>query len=68
MVKVLPQTKVWKNSQEGFAEVKEHDNLKHGVGIQMSKVERIEVKEATEKGRNWQSQPFDEEGTKITTS
>jgi hypothetical protein len=28
----------------------------------MSQVERIEVKETIEKGRNWQSQPSDEEG------
>jgi hypothetical protein len=39
---------VWKNSEEGFAEVNEHDNLKHGVRIQMHKIERIKIKEATE--------------------
>jgi hypothetical protein len=62
MVKVFPQAKVWINSQEGLAEVNEHDNLKHGVGIQMSQVERIEVNETTEKGINWQTQPSDLEG------
>jgi hypothetical protein len=27
MVKVLPQAKMWKNSQEGFVEVYKHDNF-----------------------------------------
>jgi hypothetical protein len=61
MVKVFPQAKVWKNSEEGFAEVNEHGNLKHGVGIQMRKIERIKIKEATKEGRNRQSQSSDEE-------
>jgi hypothetical protein len=29
------------NSEEGFAEMNKHDNWKHGVGIQMRKIERI---------------------------
>jgi hypothetical protein len=61
MVKAFPHTKVQKNSEEGFVEVNEHDNLKHRVGIQICKIERIKVKEATEEGRNWQSQSSDEE-------
>jgi hypothetical protein len=61
MVKVFPQAKVWKNSEEGFTKVNEHDNLKHEVGIQMRKIERIKIKKATKEGRNWQSQSFDEE-------
>jgi hypothetical protein len=61
MVKVFPQAKVWKNSEEGFAEVNKHDNLTHGIGIQMCKIERIKIKEATKEGRNWQGESSDEE-------
>jgi hypothetical protein len=47
MVKAFPHTKVQKKSEEGFTEVNEHGNLKHRVGIQICKIERIKVKEAT---------------------
>jgi hypothetical protein len=61
MVKVFPHAKVWKHSEEGFAEVNEHGNLKHRIMIQMRKIERMKIKEATKEGRNWQSQSSDEE-------
>jgi hypothetical protein len=40
---------VWINSQECLIEMNEHSNLKHRVGIQMSQIEGIEVKETAEK-------------------
>jgi hypothetical protein len=48
-------------SEEGFTEMKKHDNLKHKIGIQMCKFERIKIKEATKEGRNWRGQSSDEE-------
>jgi hypothetical protein len=60
MVTVLPKPKVWKNSKEIFAKVNKHNNLKHIIGIQMRKVQRVKIEKTTKKGRNWQGQSPDE--------
>jgi hypothetical protein len=61
MVKISPKPKVGKNSKERLAEVHENGNLKNRVGIHMCKIQNIEIKEATEKYRNGQGKPSDEE-------
>jgi hypothetical protein len=60
MVKIFPKPKVWKNSKKRFAKMNKHDNLKHKIGIQMSKVLRIKNNKTTKEGRNWQGQSPDE--------
>jgi hypothetical protein len=60
MVKVFPNPKVWKNSKESFAKMNKHNNLKHIIGIQMSKVQRIKIEKTTKEGRNRQGQSSDE--------
>lgn len=64
MIKISPQPKVWVNPEKCFAEVHEDGNLKDGVGIQMGQIERVIVKEATEKGGNGQTQAPDQERNK----
>jgi hypothetical protein len=54
MVMVLPKPKVWKNSKESFTKVNKHNNLKHRIGIQMRKVQRVKIEKTMKKGRNWQ--------------
>jgi hypothetical protein len=60
MVKVFPKPKVWKNSKESFAEVYKHSDLKHIIGIQICKIQRIIIKKVMKEGRNWQGQSSDE--------
>jgi hypothetical protein len=60
MVKVLSKPKVWKNSMETFAKVDKHNNLKHRLGIQMHKIQRVKIKKTTKNGRHWQGQSLDE--------
>jgi hypothetical protein len=54
MVKVLPKLKVWKNSKKNFTKMNKHSNLKHIIGIQMRKVQRVKIEKTTKEGRNWQ--------------
>jgi hypothetical protein len=68
MVKIIPKPKVWKNSKESFAKVNKRSNLKHGVGIQMRKVQRVKIEETTKKGETGKASPRMRKGTKITAS
>jgi hypothetical protein len=61
MVKISPEPKVRKNPKKCLAKVHENGNLKNRVGIQMCKIQIIEIKEAAEKWRNGQGKPSDEE-------
>jgi hypothetical protein len=40
------------NPEVGFAEMHEDGNLKNRIGVQVSKIEGVEIKEAAEKGTN----------------
>jgi hypothetical protein len=55
MIQVLPQTKVRENSKVGFAQVKKDINLQNRVGIQVSQIQMVKVKETAEEGRNGKS-------------
>jgi hypothetical protein len=59
MIQVFPQTKVRKNSKVGFAQMNKNRNLQNRVGIQMSQIQMVKVKETTKKGRNRKSKAVD---------
>ena len=52
MIQVLPQTKVRKNSKVGFAQMNKDRNLQNRVGIQVSQIQMVKVKETAKEGRN----------------
>jgi hypothetical protein len=43
---------MWQHTKKSFAQMNVNGNLQNGIGIQMSQVKTIEIKEAAEKGRN----------------
>jgi hypothetical protein len=56
VIQVFPQTKVRKNSKVGFTQMDKDRNLQNRVGIQMSQIQIVKVKETAEEGRNWKSE------------
>jgi hypothetical protein len=48
------------NSKLGFAQVNKNRNLQNRVGIQMSQIQMIEIKETTKERRNRKSKATDE--------
>jgi glycerol-3-phosphate dehydrogenase len=52
MVQVLSQSKVWAYPNVDFAEIHKGGNLKNRIGVQMSQIEGVKIKESTEKGIN----------------
>jgi hypothetical protein len=61
MIQVLPQTKVRKNPKVGFAQMNKNRNLHNRVGIQMSQIQMVKVKETTKEGRNRKSKAADKQ-------
>jgi hypothetical protein len=59
MIQVLPQTEVRENSKVGFAQVSKDRNLQNRVGIQVSQIQMVKVKETTKEGRNGKSKVVD---------
>ena len=55
MIQVLPQTEVRKNSKVGFAQMNKDRNLQNRVGIQVSQIQIVKVKETAKEGRNGKS-------------
>jgi hypothetical protein len=52
VIQILPQTEVRKNSKVGFAQMNKDINLQNRVGIQVSKIQIVKVKETAKEGRN----------------
>ena len=52
MIQVLPQTEMRKNSKVGLAQMNKDGNLQNRVGIQVSQIQIVKVKETTKEGRN----------------
>jgi hypothetical protein len=59
MIQVLPQTEVRKNSKLGFAQMNKDRNLQNRVGIQVSQIQIVKVKETAKEGRNGKSKATD---------
>jgi hypothetical protein len=59
MIQVLPQTEVRKNSKVGFAQMNKYRNLQNRVGIQVSQIQIVKVKETAKEGRNGKSKAAD---------
>jgi hypothetical protein len=59
MIQVLPQTKVRKNSKVGFAQMNKDRNLHNRVGILVSQIQIVKVKETAKEGRNGKSKAAD---------
>jgi hypothetical protein len=55
MIQVLSQTEVRENSKVGFAQVNKDRNLQNRVGIQVSQIQMVKVKETAKEGRNGKS-------------
>jgi hypothetical protein len=55
VIQVFPQTKVRKNSKVGFTQMDKDRNLQNRVGIQMSEIQIVKVKETAKEGKNWKS-------------
>jgi hypothetical protein len=49
-----------KNSKVGFAQVNKNRNLQNRVGIQMSQIQMVEIKETAKERRNRKSKAVDE--------
>jgi hypothetical protein len=52
VIQVFPQTKVRKNSKVGLAQVNKDRNLQNRVGIQVSQIHMVKVKETAKEGGN----------------
>ena len=48
------------NSKVGFAQMNKNRNLQNRVGIQMSQIQMVEIKETAKERRNWKSKVADE--------
>jgi hypothetical protein len=48
------------NSEIGFTQVNKNRNLQNGVGIQMSQIQMVEIKETAKERRNRKSKAVDE--------
>ena len=59
MIQILPQTEVRKNSKVGLAQMNKDRNLQNRVGIQMSQIQIVKVKEISKEGRNGKSKAVD---------
>jgi hypothetical protein len=59
MIQVFPQTKVRKNSKVGFAQVNKNRNLQNRVGIQMSQIQMVKIKETVKERKNRKSKAAD---------
>jgi hypothetical protein len=59
MIQVLPQTEVRENSKVGFAQMNKDRNLQNRVGIQVSQIQMVKVKETVKEGRNGKSKAAD---------
>jgi hypothetical protein len=59
MIQVLPQTEVRKNSKVGFTQMNKDRNLQNRVGIQVSQIQIVKVKEISKEGRNGKSKAAD---------
>jgi hypothetical protein len=59
MIQVLPQTEVRKNSKVGFAQMNKDRNLQNRVGIQVSQIQIVKVKETSKEGINGKSKAVD---------
>jgi hypothetical protein len=59
MIQVLPQTEVRKNSKVGFTQMNKDKNLQNRVGIQVSQIQIVTVKETAKEGRNGKSNATD---------
>jgi hypothetical protein len=55
---------VGKNSEVGLAQMNKDRDLQNGIGIQMSQVQIIKVKETAEEGRNGKSKAVDKKRNK----
>jgi hypothetical protein len=60
VVEILPKPEMRKNSKESFAEVNKDGNLKNKIGVQVGKIQRINIEKAAEERRSWQGQSLDE--------
>jgi hypothetical protein len=60
MIQVLPQTEVRKNSEENLTQMNKNRNLQNRIGVQMSQIQTIKVKETAKEGRNGKSKATDE--------
>jgi hypothetical protein len=47
---------MWQNAKKSFAQMNVNGNLQTGIGIQMGQFKTIEIKEASEEGRNGESE------------
>jgi CO dehydrogenase nickel-insertion accessory protein CooC1 len=52
---MFPQTKVRENSKVGLTQMDKDRNLQNRVGIQMSQIQIVKVKETMKERRNWKS-------------
>ena len=51
MIQILPQAKMRQHAKISFAKVNENRDLENGVRVQVSQVDMIKIKDATEKRR-----------------
>ena len=59
VIQILSQTKVRKNSKVGFAQMNKNRNLQNRVGIQMSQILMVKIKETAKERRNRKSKTAD---------
>jgi hypothetical protein len=61
VIEVFIETKMGENPKEGLTQMYKIGNLQDGIRVQMSQVQFIEIKEATEKGRDRKSKTANKE-------
>jgi hypothetical protein len=58
---IFPETEMRENPEKGLTQMYKNGNLQDGIRVQMSQVQFVEIKEATEKGRNGKSKTTNKE-------
>jgi hypothetical protein len=63
VIQILPQSKMGQHAKKSFTQMNINGNLQNGIGIQMSQIKTIEIKEAAEKGEMGRPRPRRRKGT-----
>jgi hypothetical protein len=59
MIQILPEAKMGENPKIGLTQMNKNGNLQDRIRVQVGQVQIVEIKEATEEGRNRESKAAD---------
>jgi hypothetical protein len=68
MVQILLEAEMGKNSEINLTQMNKNGNLQDRIRVQVGQVQIVEIKEATEEGRNGKSKAIDKKRNIATDS